>query len=78
MAPFSLPEARRFPFRMFVLDKRGIGCSYPQITFFTLRSTIMAHKKIERKKELDRRRKRRAERIKARIHEAQAAAKNSK
>ena len=32
----------------------------------------MAHKKIERKKELDRRRKRRAERIKARIHEAQA------
>ena len=36
----------------------------------------MAHKKIERKKELDRRRKRRAERIKARIHEAQAAAKN--
>lgn len=38
----------------------------------------MAHKKIERKKELDRRRKRRAERIKARSHEAQAAAKNSK
>ena len=30
----------------------------------------MAHKKIERKKELDRRRKRRAERIKARIHGA--------
>ena len=25
MAPFSLPEARRFPFRMFVLDKRGFG-----------------------------------------------------
>lgn len=38
----------------------------------------MAHKKIERKKELDRRRKRRAERIKAGIHEAQSAAKNSK
>ena len=38
----------------------------------------MAHQKIERKKDLDRRRKRRAERIKARIHEAQAAAKNSK
>ena len=38
----------------------------------------MAHKKIERKTELDRRRKRRVERIKARIHEAQAAAKNSK
>ena len=38
----------------------------------------MAHKKIERKKDLDRRRKRRQERIKARIHEAQAAAKNSK
>lgn len=45
---------------------------------FTVRSTDMAHKKIERKKELDRRRKRRAERIKARIHEAQAAAKSGK
>lgn len=30
----------------------------------------MAHKKIERKKELDRRRKRRAERLKLRIKEA--------
>lgn len=38
----------------------------------------MAHKKIERKKELDRRRQRRAQRIKARIHEAQAAAKARK
>ena len=45
---------------------------------FHFEEYIMAHKKIERKKELDRRRKRRAERIKARIHEAQAAAKNSK
>ena len=35
----------------------------------------MAHKKIERKKELDRRRHRRAKRLKARIHEARAAAK---
>ena len=35
----------------------------------------MAHKKIERKKELDRRRHRRAKRLKACIHEAQAAAK---
>ena len=35
----------------------------------------MAHKKIARKKELDRRRHRRAERLKARIHEAKAAAK---
>ena len=35
----------------------------------------MAHKKLERKKELDRRRQRRAKRLKARIHEAQAAAK---
>ena len=34
----------------------------------------MAHKKITRAKELDRRRKRREERLKARIHEAQAAA----
>ena len=38
----------------------------------------MAHMKIARKKELDRRRKRREENVKARIHEAQAAAKNSK
>jgi len=34
----------------------------------------MAHKKVNRKKELDRRRQRRAERLKARIHEAKAAA----
>ena len=35
----------------------------------------MAHKKIERAKELQRRRKRREERVKARVHEAIAAAK---
>lgn len=35
----------------------------------------MAHKKIERKKELDRRRKRRQERLKERIREAKAAKK---
>lgn len=35
----------------------------------------MAHKKVERKKELDRRRHRRAQRVKARIHEAKKAAK---
>jgi hypothetical protein len=35
----------------------------------------MAHKKIERKKELDRKRHRRAQRIKTRIKEAKAAAK---
>ncbi len=35
----------------------------------------MAQKKQERKKELDRRRKRRAERLKARIHEAKTAKK---
>ena len=34
---------------------------------------IMAHKKIERKKELDRRRHRRAERLKQRVREAKAA-----
>lgn len=33
------------------------------------------HKKIERKKELDRRRKRRAERLKMRIRDAKAAKK---
>ena len=32
----------------------------------------MAHKKVERKKELDRRRKRRAERIKRRMKEAKS------
>lgn len=37
---------------------------------------IMAHKKIERKKELDRRRHRRAQRLKQRVREAKAAAKN--
>ena len=31
----------------------------------------MAHKKVERRKELDRRRQRRADRLKQRIHEAQ-------
>ena len=31
----------------------------------------MAHKKVERKKELDRRRHRREQRLKPRIHEAQ-------
>ncbi len=36
---------------------------------------IMAHKKIERKKELDRRRHRRAQRLKQRVREAKAAAK---
>ena len=35
----------------------------------------MAHKKVERKKELDRRRHRREERLKQRIHEAKAAKK---
>lgn len=33
----------------------------------------MAHKKIERKKELDRRRKRRKERLKQRVREAKGA-----
>ena len=33
----------------------------------------MAHKKIERKKEIDRRRKRREERLKQRVREAKAA-----
>lgn len=42
------------------------------------RSILMAHKKVERMKELDRRRHRREQRLKERIHEAQAAAKNAK
>ena len=40
---------------------------------FLLRSNVMAHKKIERAKELHRRRHRRAQRLKARIREAKAA-----
>ena len=58
------------------VDRAGGGSCRLLIEQF--RRIIMAHKKIERKKELDRRRKRRAERIKARIHEAQASAKASK
>ena len=48
---------------------------YIFLIHFLLRSNLMAHKKIERAKELDRRRHRRAQRIKERIHEAKAAAK---
>ena len=48
---------------------------YTHQIHFLLRSNLMAHKKIERAKELDRRRHRRAQRIKERIHEAKAAAK---
>jgi|UPI00040C4CF7 hypothetical protein len=55
------------------------GCSLPNTTRVdtAIRRIIsMArHKKHERKKELDRRRKRREERIKARIREAMAAGK---
>ncbi len=40
---------------------------------FLSREYQMAHKKIERKKELDRRRHRREQRLKQRIHEAKAA-----
>ena len=39
-----------------------------------LRRILMAQKKIERKKELDRKRHRREQRLKARIREAKAAA----
>lgn len=38
----------------------------------------MAHKKVERMKELDRRRHRRARRLKERIHAAQAEAGNAR
>jgi len=40
---------------------------------FLSREYQMAHKKVERKKELDRRRHRREQRLKQRIHEAKAA-----
>jgi len=39
-----------------------------------LEEIIMAHKKVERKKEIDRRRQRREQRLKARSEEAKAAA----
>ena len=48
---------------------------YPLISMGLTPEDIMAHKKIERKKELDRRRHRRAERLKQRVREAKAAAK---
>lgn len=48
---------------------------YPLISMGLTPEGIMAHKKIERKKELDRRRQRRAERLKQRVREAKAAAK---
>jgi len=41
----------------------------------TLQESTMAHKKVERKKEIDRRRQRREQRLKARVKEAKAAAK---
>ena len=68
---------RHFPFLFPVLslDSRGMSVYTHQIHFL-LRSNLMAHKKIERAKELDRRRHRRAQRIKERIREAKAAAKN--
>ncbi|MFT4300608.1 MAG: hypothetical protein QM579_02530 [Desulfovibrio sp.] len=48
---------------------------YPLISMGLTPEGTMAHKKIERKKELDRRRHRRAERLKQRVREAKAAAK---
>lgn len=42
--------------------------------FIFFQERVMAHKKVERRKELDRRRKRRAERIKLKIKEARANA----
>lgn len=49
--------------------KRHIGT----LSFIMLLEEVMAHKKIERKKELARRRHRRAERLKQRVREAKAA-----
>ena len=40
----------------------------------THKETEMAHKKVERRKELDRKRKRRMERLKLRVKEAKGAA----
>ena len=54
---------------------RALRTVYTFWIHFLLRSNLMAHKKMERAKELDRRRHRRAQRIKERIREAKAAAK---
>jgi len=53
--------------------KRGIYMASLQISF---QEQSMSHKKIERAKELDRRRQRREDRLKQRIREAKAAAKS--
>lgn len=62
-------------------EKSGLApCFYiacaPKSNHYDVKECLMAHKKIERKKELDRRRHRRAQRAKERIREAKAAAKS--
>ena len=56
--------------------KTGYGMPIHQTGNRPMLEDTMAHKKIERKKELDRRRHRRAQRLKQRVREAKAAAKN--
>ena len=78
-----MPAAWRLFTKLFVatFDKL-LPIAYPSGERYHMRNSMlfhhkefhkecpMAHKKVERKKELDRRRHRRAERIKQRIHEA--------
>jgi hypothetical protein len=52
-----------------------VGTEFPDgIGVSTTRSFSVAHKKIERMKELERKRRRRRERLKQRVREARAAA----
>jgi hypothetical protein len=61
--------------QLFILLKPTIHAAqrYKQATTRTPREDIMAHKKIERKKEIDRRRRRREARLKERARQARVA-----
>lgn len=65
-----LPPCKRAFVKRGALQAREDGVRH---TSNLLRRIVMAHKKIERKKELDRKRHRREQRLKARIKEAKAA-----
>ena len=76
-SPKDLIKSTRLPLKygqavLLLLDSLGRRV-YRFWIHFLLRSNVMAHKKIERAKELHRRRHRRAQRLKARIREAKAA-----
>ncbi len=72
MEKMRLPNSKTRGGTVLSLDSSGRRV-YMFWIHFLLRSNVMAHKKIERAKELHRRRHRRAQRLKARIREAKAA-----